>query len=262
MRLKDRAKRPGVGITMALFLGTLCTSALAQGGTAQPAKWKHLWAGYVWVPGMDGTLGIRDTRVDVDTSVSDTLESLKDLDGSFSGHYEGNKGSWTLIFDLMFFRLETDTTTALGRFESEPEQWLAEVAGAFTIYQKALPQEGLSESVQALGGVRYSRLELKVDHSPTGAQLDLDSDWFDPFLGVRYHRDLSKRWEVGTRFDIGGFGVGSDFTWNLIASAAYRFNPKRSLILGWRILDQDFEEDNFKWDIQMSGPFLAWQNRF
>jgi hypothetical protein len=248
-----------IGMVSALALSILCSPVFAQEGEA---KWRHSWTGYVWVPGLDGNIGVRNVSINVDASVSDTIDALSDLDGSFSGHYEGTKGPWTFIADLMFFRLETDATTALGRFESEPEQWLAELAAARTVYYKRLPDEDMSEIVQLLGGVRYSRLELSVENTTTGAQVDGDEDWYDPFIGARYRRDLSKKWEFAGRFDFGGFGVGSDFTWNLVTAFGYRFSRKRAVILGWRILDQDFDEDNFRWDIQMSGPFVALRSQF
>jgi hypothetical protein len=259
MKMRDWIRLWSLGGAVALWV--LAAPVFGSSSGTTPEK-RNSWTSYVWVPGYDGDAAIRGNPFDVDLSISDTLDALSDLNASFIGHYERIQDPWTFIVDVNFWQLEADAQTPNGRIEAEPESWIVELAGARTISRKELATPGRMATAQFLGGVRYSRLKLAIENTTTGAKVDGDQDWFDPFLGVRYFYDLDNRWTAGARFDFGGFGVGSDFTWNLVADFAYRFSRNRSLLIGWRILDQDYEDDGFVWNVQQSGPFLALSSRF
>ena len=55
--------------------------------------------------------------------------------------------------------------------------------------------------------------------------------------------------------------MGSDFTWNV--SALVHFQPWKyaSIIAGYRVLDQDYEDgtglSRFKYDMRLAGPVLG-----
>ena len=78
--------------------------------------------------------------------------------------------------------------------------------------------------------------------------------------------DLSERWFLLARGDIGGFGMGADFTWQALGGLGYHFDAagRYSGVLGWRQIDVDYEDedDGFLWDVAMGGPTvgftLAW----
>jgi hypothetical protein len=63
------------------------------------------------------------------------------------------------------------------------------------------------------------------------------------------------------RGDIGGFGVGSCFTWHMAAILAYQVSQRISLGAGDRMLDINYTEgkgsDQFTFDVQMRGPMLG-----
>ena len=43
---------------------------------------------------------------------------------------------------------------------------------------------------------------------------DKDRGWVDPIIGFSAGIDVTKHWALTVEGDIGGFGVGSDCTWN------------------------------------------------
>jgi len=57
---------------------------------------------------------------------------------------------------------------------------------------------------------------------------------------------------------VGGFGVGSEFTWNLVGTLQYHLSRTVSLGVGYRALDIDYEQGSgasrFKFDVLMHGP--------
>jgi hypothetical protein len=73
--------------------------------------------------------------------------------------------------------------------------------------------------------------------------------------------NLNPEKTLPARGDIGGFGVGCDFTWN--ASGLLVWQPWKHVALaaGYRALDQDYEDgegrDRYKWDAVMHGPLAG-----
>ena len=55
---------------------------------------------------------------------------------------------------------------------------------------------------------------------------------------------------------MGGFGVGSDRQWEVIAQAEFQTTKNLSLSAGYRILEVSFK-DSVLQDLHLSGPFLA-----
>ena len=60
--------------------------------------------------------------------------------------------------------------------------------------------------------------------------------WVDPVVGARIVVGLGKRLEAIFRGGIGGFGIGSDFTWDASATLAFSFCENARLIVGYRAL--------------------------
>jgi hypothetical protein len=121
-----------------------------------------------------------------------------------------------------------------------------------------------SVAVDALVGVRYTYLDvnLDIDFFPDRKG---DQGWVDPLIGVRSLWHLSKRWDLSLAGDVGGFGVGSDFTWHADGLIGYRFDlfgeENAQVFGGYRALSQDYDTgsgfDKFEWDVIMHGPILG-----
>ncbi len=79
----------------------------------------------------------------------------------------------------------------------------------------------------------------------------------DPIIGGRFHMSLSERWLLTLRGDIGGFGVGSDLTWNVAARLGYRLSERTTLAFGYRHLDIDYDSGKLELDAEFSGTFLG-----
>jgi hypothetical protein len=61
---------------------------------------------------------------------------------------------------------------------------------------------------------------------------------------------------------IGGFGAGSDLTWDVLAAAGYQWNDRFSLVAGYRALGVDYDKDGFVYDVVQHGPILGAVFRF
>ena len=94
-------------------------------------------------------------------------------------------------------------------------------------------------ALDLLGGARYWNqeldLSLAVDGSVDLGKLGLERsgsravarsgtlEWVDPFVGLRVRHQLAPGKELQFLGDVGGFGVGSDFTWQFFAGYSFDF---------------------------------------
>jgi len=78
--------------------------------------------------------------------------------------------------------------------------------------------------------------------------------------------DITKRLTLALRGDVGGFGVGSHFTYNGSAILGYSFSHTVSAWLGYRILGINYQDghgpDRFMYDVRMHGPIMGIGFRF
>jgi len=84
----------------------------------------------------------------------------------------------------------------------------------------------------------------------------------DPVIGGRFVFELSERWLLTLKGDIGGFGAGSKLTWGGTGLLGYRLTPSTTLGVGYRYYAFDSDSGKFKIDTQYHGPMLGLVYRF
>jgi hypothetical protein len=246
---------------MVLMFGCISVSAFA-GEQAEEGNWDfNLAPLYVWMVDMEGDMGIGpvDSSLDVDFgTIFDNLESI------FTIHFEAmHKSNWGLFFDYSGLDVGASSTLVTPPITITIDfgSTLIEAGGVYRI-------ENGPHNVDLLGGVRYTKLEPDVTSAPippspipTGQKFSLTEDWYDPIIGVRYFYDFGNKWMISARGDIGGFGVGCDFTWNVAALVHFQPWKNAAFIAGYRVLDQDYETGSgasrFKYDMRLAGPVFA-----
>jgi hypothetical protein len=73
---------------------------------------------------------------------------------------------------------------------------------------------------------------------------------------------LAGRWSALGYFDIGGFGLGSDLTWQALLAANYQATENLFLSIGWRHLSIDYSDRGTVLEDTMSGPVIGATWRF
>lgn len=156
-------------------------------------------------------------------------------------------------------------------------QVIAEFGGGYRFLDHAYGAGNAKRiSMDAIGGLRYWRLETNVnadielslgDLSRSGSlSLEASKDWVDPFVGLRTQIDITEALFLNLRGDVGGFGLGSgvssEFSWKAQAGLSYNVTPRFSTYAGYQILDVDYEDGGFGFDMQFSGPVLGFGYAF
>jgi hypothetical protein len=226
---------------------------------AQAEDWEYSAAIYGWGP---------DTGIDVSTPVGEISGELsfadawEALDLALMGAFTAQSGRLGFILDGMVLKLSDNRATpgVLGFTGAELSSDVR-IINAYVTWQ--LVEYGTGR-LDVVGGARFYNTESNV--TLTGgagpAAFTISDDWVDPVLGMRYRTDFNERWYGSLFADVGGFGTGSEFTWQGVVLVGYRFSDSFSIEGGYRVLQSDRIEANGEIDIDMSGPVIGARWRF
>lgn len=221
-------------------------------------KWEFLIEPYLMFPNMNGESGIRELPlINVDASSSDIFSNL---DFGAMLYFEARSDKWVLGSDFVYMKLSQDVnpTALINSGEIEVSQLIWEVSGLYRIL--TFLDIGL--------GLRFNNITMAADISRNaigGGSVELISGensefWVDPVIIARISETINETWQFQLRTDIGGFGIGSDLTWQIQGGVGYRFSKLFQTTIGYRIIGMDYDKgsgaERFKYDINTSGPML------
>jgi opacity protein-like surface antigen len=236
------------------------SGVLALGATSgvQAADWTHTLTPYIWGAAMSGQAALGPVAADVDLSFSDILNNLK-MGGMLS--YRGENDRWAILGDAIYMNLGARKTTNTGPIQLDT---------TVGMQQTALEGDAgyrLTERTLLFAGLRYNDIsaDLSLVRSGPGAGASraagASQSWVDPVIGAITEIPLGERWSLGLRGDIGGFGVGSTFAWQAMATVRWQASDNIRVIGGYRYFDMDYEHGSgaslFKYGMAMSGPGLG-----
>lgn len=276
----SRAARRWIGSALAATFLLQAASALAD--EPAPAGWTFSIAPYLWATSLDGDLKLRGRSVDVDASFQDILKESDSIIG-IEGHGEAWNGDWGLYIDGVYNRIDTEDAADVDalidiKLENVTELSIVEAGLLYRIGKWPLASgwsgsapDGPTLELDAYGGARYTALDVenKVTIGPLTFKEDGSKDWVDPFLGARAILNLDRHWRLMLGGDVGGFGVGSDFTWSALGLVGYQyelFGLDLTSVFGYKALYQDYEDgsgsNRFEWDMTLHGPIMGTIVRF
>jgi hypothetical protein len=216
----------------------------------------------MWTTMMDGDATVRGNDLDVDVGFDELIDMVPNLESTFTGALSVSVDRWWFGIAGYYLRLGEDTDLeGGGRLDVTLESTIIQAAVGYEVLSRPF---GCSPCtcfrLTPYVGVRYTSMELDAE-IPGAAEIDGEKEWWDPFVGVRADWDFGNRWALSLSADVGGFGVGSDFTWSAMAMVTYKFSEHVGLRAGWIFLDYDYSDgsgaDEFSWDVLQHGPFLG-----
>ena len=227
--------------TLPLFaVGLLAPSAPAR--AAEAGQWHYDISLNLFMAGLSGNLAAHGVPVDVDAGFDDIVSNLE---FSAAGRLTASRDRWVLSTELSYLGAGGEGTLA----KADLKQWLVEPTVGYQF----------SDAFTGFAGVRYQSVKTDVrGKGPLGLNTGQTQDWFDPIVGFTVKMPLGAKWTFDGRFDVGGFGVGSDLTWQIFPYFNCRLNDRTSLQLGWRWLATDYEDGSgtslFRYDVMLQGP--------
>jgi opacity protein-like surface antigen len=73
---------------------------------------------------------------------------------------------------------------------------------------------------------------------------------------------LTDQLSVGGFVDVGGFGAGSEFTWEIFGGIDYAISDRVSAVAGFRYISIDYEASAADVDLDTYGPVMGLTVRF
>lgn len=212
-------------------------------------EWEFIVAPYLWLANLGGAVGVAGNQIPIDVEFSDLVDNL-DFGGSLL--FEGRKGEWGFSVDGTYIALSGEgNPLPTPDADVDIDVGLLEVDATY----RALESEG--GMVEIIFGLRYLDLTTRVAfQGPPGTKRG-SVDFVDPVIGVRGQWALGERWNLALRIDIGGFGVGSEFSSQLGALFGYKLSKAWNLALGYRGLAVNVDKDNVNVDAQIWGPVFG-----
>jgi hypothetical protein len=121
-------------------------------------------------------------------------------------------------------------------------------------------------SIDAIGGGRFWKLNNSLNLFPpnSGNEVTIGQtqNWVDPVLGARFRLNANKGIFFTLKGDAGGFGVGSQLTYQIYAGAGKEFKDRYAAFLGYRYLYVDYSNGGFLYNVHMSGLVTGFSVRF
>jgi hypothetical protein len=220
-------------------------------------------APYVWAASIEGDVGVGSIpAVSIDADFGDIWDAL---DFAFMGTAEIRLGSFGVFSDLFYVDLSGQSATPLGV-----------IADSVSVDTSLFMLTGAAEyrvvdspggSLDLMAGFRVWSVDTTVsifDAAPPPGNVsgDAEETWLDPLIGVKGQIDLTPSIFLSGWAMAGGFGVSSDFMWDVNAGVGYQFNESISAALGYRAMGVDYSDDDFLFDITQHGPISSFVLKF
>jgi hypothetical protein len=247
-----------------LALCAAAAAAVADDSTEPPpaSGWSFSVSPYVWGSSLNGTtaVGSRLPPIEIDASFKDILRNLN-IAAMVLGEVRYQRfGAYA---DVVYTNIEADAGGSSNILFDDIDVHNQLFIGTFGGEYRVL--EGQMGSVDLLAGARVWSVNTRLDIN--GGLLDdrefEDSEsWVDPVIGVKGRFDFGEGLFAVGMGHVGGFGVGSDLTWDVFGGLGYDFNDNYSVLAGYRHLAVDYANEDFKFDVELSGPVIGGTIRF
>jgi hypothetical protein len=266
-----------------------------------PSQWQFSFTPYLWLPWILGDLVVKGRPLDVAIDPADIINHLDwpSIVPAWMSYMEARRGPLSLFNDIVYTNVSSGTgfsrtvngrlatATFGGNVSADYQLAIVEAGGAYAIWSRGSQGSPGSTAFDLLAGARYWHQDVDISADLTGTvalsgPLGLtisgsraiaksgSVDWVDPFVGARLRQQLAPGQEFVLRGDVGGFGAGSQFSWQAIAT----YNSPLCKIhgipvdgyVGFRALSADFSQGSgrskFEFDNVIYGPVIGATMRF
>ena len=118
---------------------------------------------------------------------------------------------------------------------------------------RATAERRLARAEARLAGAIEKGITDRIPDRPVSASVS----WVDPYVGFQGRYQIADNLYAVGRGDIGGFGVGSELTWNLYGAIGTSLSETTTMEIGYRYLYTDYVTGGFEYDAAMKGLFIG-----
>ncbi|MGI9416166.1 MAG: hypothetical protein ACR2PM_21020 [Hyphomicrobiales bacterium] len=213
---------------------------------------------YLWMSGINGTVGALGVNVDVDITPIDILKNLGEfldvLEGVYFGTGEVRYGRFGAFYDIVYLEVsslnEVDLEFVRGRLDVAFDQKITTLAGSFRLYETS---DGY---LDLLAGARIWDInqDVGLDLGIVGLTVSEGSKWVDPLVGGKGRYNLSENFYISGWAMVGGVVTGSEFMWDVWGNVGYQVAGWLDAFVGFRAMGTDYDSGGIDWDVVQVWP--------
>ena len=244
-------------INIAAIFSISVNKSVAQDSANANNKWHYLLQPYVMFPNMNGPVGLAelpDTKVN-----SNPGDVFSHLQIGAMLYFEAHNAHWAVTSDVLYMDLKQDVKSdiIIKGGEVDAKQFAWELAGLRKV----------SSWFEVGAGARINSLTAGLNINIISGQQEtvnkaksVTKTWVDPIIITRIKTPAKGKFSGQLRADIGGFGIGSKFSWQLQVDGTYHCSPLFDIGLGYRVINVNYEkgagQDRFLYKMNTFGPVI------
>jgi hypothetical protein len=233
--------------------------------------WTYSLTPYFWATSLNGSTTVKGRTTDVDAGFFDILDHTQFPKGLFqlAALGEARYGRFGLLADVLYMKANLGAGITRSRGTDaingavgvsaglDTKMVIAEVAAAYEIVRwSGLTSPASSTALDLYAGGRawWQRADAQtasgtlnvfdLTFSRVGViSAEKSVSWVDPLVGARLRHQFAPAWNFVVSGDVGGFGAGSKFSWQVLAALDYEICRSRtvtgSALLGYKALSVD-----------------------
>jgi hypothetical protein len=254
---------------------------------------------YGWLLGLYGTSTVKGRTVRVNMPFDKILQltaGTGNLPVALMGDFEARNGPFGIYSDLAWVRATTsgervrvrrfapEITGAVGTsHDITIREGIAEAGGMYEVARFTMPHgdsPGIPVAIDLIAGARYWYQQADVSFNLIAglniADLVIGArglavaksgsvNWTDPLVGARARLEIAPGQNLFVRGDVGGFGVGSKYSWQAIGGYSFDFAENNGItysgVIGFRALYVDYvqgvAQTRYAFKVLQAGPVIG-----
>lgn len=271
-------------------------------------QWTYTLSAYSWLTSLNGTTTVANQTKDIDVTFVDLLKQAQIPKTLFetSVFAEARNGRFSLFSDLNYEMLQVSKSGARSRTLTiggvpvavasgsvsasvKVQMFIATLAASYEVarWQSPIGMPGATAAFDLYAGARIWWQQADLDLGAAAGIAGLgplnlavsggrivatsgDVSWVDPLVGARLRYQFAPGRVLTISGDIGGFDVGSRFSWQAVG--AYNFDLLKtpygiwSGMIGYKALYADYSQGSgvryYNYDLVQHGPIMGLTLRF
>ncbi len=249
------------------------SSKFTSGEAPRFDDWNFLVLPYFWAINLNGTMTLANQTLGTNATFIDALTKSSSFPLAFMGRAEAQNGPFWAYSDIVWAQMHFAGSALSLRSPIADLSVSASVSGRMKMtlgigeagigYElsrwKLLSAPESFTAIDAYAGLRYVNMTASLDVDGVAAanlallgiqQMETKTTvgtgamwWMDPVIGLRMRHGLGSGGSLEMRGDIGGFGAGSKFSWQVYGgyNADLDYNGTHfTALIGYRALGMNF----------------------
>lgn len=249
-----------VNLALGMAASLMMTPVMAQ-------EWSIEFTPYLWGAANEGKSGgtdINGTGIDSINDIDIPFSELWDhLDIAYMANTKATKDKWMLYNESTYLSVTDEQTASAGAVEVKADieisGYISDFGAGYRFY------ETQDMNLYAYAGIRFMNLDIEIDTSrdpalvgvTDGRSITLGDNWVDPLIGLHLTQKLNDNWAMQGRVEVGGFDVGSESAYLVNVTLSQKLSENWSMKYFYRYMEIDYNDNNFVYDMEVTGPGIG-----